>query len=197
MNQEDLDKILETAKEVKNSNQPEQPGQGTEINTNQSEQPQEQAKQPDAVEPSKEQQLQEQYNDLDDRYKRLFAEFENYKKRTQKESLEKYNFITSDVVTKILPIMDNLQNAVNAKTEDTAYQDGVRMVLDQFNNCFRTLNVEEIIATPGTNFDPELHEAVQHIDDPEKGSNEIVQEFRKGYKIGNKVIRHSMVIVAN
>jgi len=155
------------------------------------------AKEPDSIEPSKEQELQAKIDDLDDRYKRLFAEFENYKKRTQKESFEKYNFITADVITKVLPIMDNLQNAVNAKTEDKAYQDGVRMVLNQFDNCFKSLNVEEIVAAPGTKFDPELHDAVQHIDDPEKGASEIVQEFRKGYKIGNKVIRHSMVIVAN
>ncbi len=140
--------------------------------------------------------LKEQIKELDDRYKRLFAEFENYKKRTQKENFEKYNFITSDVVSKILPIMDNLQNAANAKTEDIAYQEGVKMVLNQFESCFKSLNVEEI-PTVGQTFDPEYHEAVQHIEDPDKGIQEIVQEFRKGYKIGNKVIRHSMVIVAN
>ena len=157
----------------------------------------EEVKEPDAVEPSVEQELQAKIDDLDDRYKRLFAELKKKKKRTQKESLEKYNFITSDVVTKLLPVMDNLQNAVNAKTEDKAYQDGVKMVLNQFENAFKLLNVEEIEAKPGTKFDPELHDAVQHIDDPEKGTSEIVQEFRKGYKIGTKVIRHSMVIVAN
>ena len=134
---------------------------------------------------------------LKDQLLRTVAEFENYKKRTQKESLDKYNYITSDVINKILPVMDNLQNAVNAKTEDKAYQEGVKMVLDQLNNCFRNLNVEEIVATPGTKFDPEYHEAVQHLDDPSKGVNEIIQEFRKGYKIGLKVIRHAMVIVAN
>ena len=104
--------------------------------------------------------------------------------------------ITGDVVSKILPIMDNLENAANAKTEDIAYQDGVKLVMKQFSNALKSFNVEEIVAL-GQKFDPELHEAVSHIEDETKGEQEIVQEYRKGYKIGNKVIRHSMVIVAN
>ena len=104
--------------------------------------------------------------------------------------------ITGDVVSKILPIMDNLENAANAKTEDIAYQDGVKLVMKQFSNALKSFNVEEIVAL-GQKFDPELHEAVSHIEDDTKGEQEIVQEYRKGYKIGNKVIRHSMVIVAN
>ncbi len=193
-NEENKDNTFNELDELFDDNK-ENVEQGTE--NIQKEQQSQEVKQPDSIVPSKEQELQEKLDELDDRYKRLYAEFENYKKRTQKESFDKYNYITSDVVTKILPVIDNLQNAVNAKTEDKAYQDGVRMVLDQFNNCLRALNVEEIVAIEGTKFDPEFHEAVQHVDDPNKGQNEIVQEYRKGYKIGNKVIRHSMVIVAN
>ncbi len=140
--------------------------------------------------------IQSEIDELNDRYKRLFAEFENYKKRSSKERESMYGMITGDVVSKILPIMDNLENAANAKTEDTAYQDGVKLVMRQFSDALKSFNVEAIEAI-GQKFDPELHEAVSHIEDDTKGEQEIVQEYRKGYRIGNKVIRHSMVIVAN
>ena len=140
--------------------------------------------------------LQEEYNDLDDRYKRLFAEFENYKKRSQKERENIYGMITGDVVATMLPIMDNLEKAAEAKTDDDKYQEGVKLVARQFQDALKRLGLEEI-ETIGKRFDPEFHEAVSHIEDKEKGEQEIVQEYRKGYKIGNKVVRHSMVIVAN
>lgn len=134
--------------------------------------------------------------ELNDRYKRLFAEFENYKKRTQKESLNKYAEITGDIVSKVLPVMDNLEKAAAAKTDDVNYQEGIKLVAKQFSEALTKLGMTEI-ETVGKRFDPELHEAVSHIDDPEKGEQEIVEEYRKGYMIGTKVIRHSMVIVAN
>ncbi len=137
-----------------------------------------------------------EFEELNDRYKRLFAEFENYKKRTQKESLNKYAEITGDVVSSILPVMDNLEKAALVKTEDTNYQEGVKMVVKQFSDVLSKFGIVEI-ETIGKRFDPELHEAVSHIEDSEKQEQEIVEEYRKGYKIGNKVIRHSMVIVAN
>ena len=140
--------------------------------------------------------LQILYDDLDDRYKRLFAEFENYKKRSQKERDSIYGMITGDVVTTMLPIMDNLEKAAENKTEDTAYQEGVKLVARQFQESLKRLGLEEIEAV-GERFNPEFHEAVSHVEDETKGEQEIVQEYRKGYKIGNKVIRHSMVIVAN
>lgn len=137
-----------------------------------------------------------EYDELNDRYKRLFAEFENYKKRSQKERESLYGVITGDVVSSILPVMDNLEKAAEAKTEDTNYQDGVKMVVKQLSDVLDKFGMQAIDAL-GQKFDPELHEAVSHIEDPSKGEQEIVQEYRKGYKIGNKVIRHSMVIVAN
>lgn len=140
--------------------------------------------------------LKEEYQELDDRYKRMFAEFENYKKRSQKEKESIYGMITGDVVASMLPVMDNLQKAAEAKTEDTGYQDGVKLVYRQFSEALKGLGLEEI-ETVGKRFDPEFHEAVSHIQDETKGEQEIVQEYRKGYKIGNKVVRHSMVIVAN
>ena len=140
--------------------------------------------------------IKSEYDELNDRYKRLFAEFENFKKRSQKERENLYGIITGDVVSSILPVMDNLEKAAETKTEDTNYQDGVKMVVKQLSDVLDKFGMEEIKSV-GEKFDPELHEAVSHIDDPEKGEQEIVQEYRKGYKIGTKVIRHSMVIVAN
>ena len=140
--------------------------------------------------------LKEEYNELDDRYKRMFAEFENYKKRSQKEKEGIYGMITGDVVATMLPVMDNLQKAAEAKSEDVGYQEGVKLVYRQFAEGLKSLGLEEI-ETVGKRFDPEFHEAVSHIQDETKGEQEIVQEYRKGYKIGNKVVRHSMVIVAN
>ena len=134
--------------------------------------------------------------ELNDRYKRLFAEFENYKKRTQKESLNKRVEITADVVTSILPVVDNLEKAIEVKIENNSYQEGIKLILRQLSDVLKKFGMEEI-ETVGQQFDPELHEAVSHIEDPEKGPNEIVQEYRKGYKIGTKVVRHAMVVVAN
>ena len=137
-----------------------------------------------------------EYEELNDRYKRLLAEFENYKKRSQKEKESIYGMITGDVVTTMLPIMDNLEKAADAKTEDEKYQEGVKLVTRQFGDALKRLGLEEI-ETIGQRFDPQFHDAVSHIEDETKGEQEIVEEYRKGYKIGNKVIRHSMVIVAN
>ena len=135
-------------------------------------------------------------DELNDRYKRLFAEFENYKKRTQKESLSKRAEITADVVSSILPVVDNLEKAIEVKIENNSYQEGIKLILRQLSDVLKKFGMEEI-ETVGKQFDPELHEAVSHIEDSEKGSNEIVQECRKGYKIGTRVVRHAMVVVAN
>ena len=139
---------------------------------------------------------QQELDELNDRYKRVLAEFENYKKRSGKERETLYNSILSDIVEVFLPIVDNLENAVKAETQDEEYRKGVELVLKQFKDILKAKGAEEIPAV-GETFDPSLHEAVSSIQDPEKNAQEIVQEYRKGYKIGNKVIRHSMVVVAN
>ena len=136
------------------------------------------------------------YDELDDRYKRILAEFENFKKRSGKEREGLYNSILGDIVEAILPIVDNLENAVKVKTEDQNYKQGVELVLKQFKDILASKGVEEIKAV-GETFDPELHEAVSSIQDGNLGEKEIAQEYRKGYKIGSRVIRHSMVVVAN
>ena len=136
------------------------------------------------------------YDELDDRYKRILAEFENFKKRSAKEREGLYNSILSDVIEVILPVVDNLENAAKVETRDESYKQGVELVLKQFKDVLKSKGVEEIKAI-GETFDPSLHEAVSSVQDDEKGEKEIVQEYRKGYKIGNRVIRHSMVVVAN
>ena len=144
-------------------------------------------------------QLQEKQNkieELDDRFKRVLAEFENYKKRSAKERDTLYHSVIADIVSSMLPVMDNLEKAVNAKTEDTAYQEGVKLVYTQFNDVWHKFGVQKI-ETVGKTFDPELHEAVASVVDENLGEKEIKEEFRAGYKIGSKVIRHSMVSVAN
>ena len=138
--------------------------------------------------------LKAEIEEANERYKRLFAEFENYKKRTQKDRENIYGMVTSDVVSTMLPIMDNLEKASNVKTEDVSYQEGVNLVVKQFATALKGLGLEEI-ETVGKPFDPEFHEAVSRVQDPTKEDQIVVEEFRKGYKIGNKVVRHSMVIV--
>ena len=139
---------------------------------------------------------QAEIDELTDRYKRMMAEFENYKKRSAKDRETLYNSLIGDIVTSILPVVDNLEKAVDAKTDDTSYQDGVKLVQKQLLDILERYGVKTI-ETVGKTFDPSLHEAVSSVQDPDKNAQEIVQEYRKGYKIGNRVIRHSMVVVAN
>lgn len=134
--------------------------------------------------------------EMEDRYKRLFAEFENFKKRSAKEREGLYNMITGEVLLVMLPIMDNLDKAASSETTDKSYQEGVNMVVKQFATALEKFGLKQI-ETIGKRFDPELHEAVSHIEDSTKGEQEIVEEYRKGYQIGTKVIRHALVVVAN
>lgn len=140
------------------------------------------------------QKKQIELDELDDRYKRVFAEFENYKKRTQKERESLYNSVLGDIIVNMLPILDNLQMAVNAECKDENYKQGVELVEKQFKEFLSKNNVEEIPAI-GEIFDPSVHEAVGSAQDDTKQSGEIVQEYRKGYKLGSKILRHSMVVV--
>ena len=140
--------------------------------------------------------LKSEYDELDDRYKRILAEFENYKKRSAKERDQLYNSIMGDIMTGILPVLDNLEKAVQVETKDTGYKQGVELVYKQLQDLLKANGVEEIEAV-GKTFDPELHEAVSSVIDENLGEKEIKEDYRKGYKIGDRVIRHSMVVVAN
>lgn len=132
----------------------------------------------------------------DDRLKRLMAEFENFKKRSSKEREGLYNSLMADIMTSLLPILDNLEKAVQVKTEDENFKQGIELVLKQFKDVLTSNGVTEI-ETVGKTFDPELHEAITSVVDENLGTQEIKEEYRKGYKIGDRVIRHSMVVVAN
>ena len=132
----------------------------------------------------------------DDRLKRLMAEFDNFKKRSSKEREGLYNSLVSDIFTSLLPVIDNLEKAVKVETKDSNYKPGVEMVLKQFKDVLTANGVKEI-DTIGKTFDPELHEAVGSVVDENLGEKEIKEEYRKGYIIDGKVIRHSLVVVAN
>ena len=138
----------------------------------------------------------EQLDEQEDRLKRLMAEFDNFKKRSAKEREGLYNSLVSDIFTSLLPVVDNLENALNAETTDEAYKQGIELVLKQFKDVLAANGVQAIESV-GMPFDPELHEAVASVTDETLGEKIIKEEYRKGYKIGSKVIRHSMVVVAN
>ena len=131
-----------------------------------------------------------------DKYLRLMAEYDNFRKRSQKEKEGLYGDIKSDTVSKFLPVYDNLVRALAQSTEDEAYRKGVEMIMNQFNTTLEKLGVSRIESL-GQKFDPSLHNAVMHVDDEEKGENEIVEVFQEGFKYGEKVIRFAMVKVAN
>ena len=134
--------------------------------------------------------------ETEDRLKRVAAEFDNYKKRSSKERESLHSSMLSDIVSNFLPILDNLEKALEAKTEDENYKQGIELVLKQFKDVLAANGVKEIEAV-GKPFDPELHEAVSSVVDESLGEKIVKEEYRKGYMIGNKVVRHSMVIVAN
>ena len=138
----------------------------------------------------------EELDESNDRLKRLMAEFENFKKRSSKEREQLYNSLVADIASSMLPVIDNLEKAVSAVTTDENYKQGVELVLKQFQDTLKSIGVEPIEAV-GKPFDPELHEAVSSVQDDTLGEKIIKEDFRTGYKIGNKVIRHSMVVVAN
>ncbi len=131
-----------------------------------------------------------------ERYLRLMAEFDNYKKRSAKERENIYTDVRVDTVTKFLPVFDNLERALKTETADEAYKKGVEMTFNQLLDVFRKLGVEEIESV-GKSFDPAFHNAVMHVEDETLGESVIVEEFQKGFRIGDKVIRFSMVKVAN
>ena len=131
-----------------------------------------------------------------EKYLRLLAEYDNFRKRSAKERENIYTDVRVDTVTKFLPVYDNLKRALETETADEAFKKGVEMTFNQLGDVFKKLGVEEIEAE-GQTFDPTLHNAVMHIDDDAYGENVIVQELEKGFKLGDKVIRFSMVKVAN
>ena len=135
-------------------------------------------------------------SDQEDKYLRLAAEYDNYRKRTAKEKEALWTDVKANTAAAFLPVYDNLERAVNQATADEAYKKGVEMTMNQLKEVFSKLGIEEIPAL-GEQFDPNLHNAVMHIDNEELGENVISQVFQAGFRCGEKVIRFSMVQVAN
>lgn len=133
---------------------------------------------------------------LNDKYIRLAAEYDNYRKRTVKEKEGIYPEAKASVTAAFLPVLDNLERALDASSEGDSLYEGLKMVAKQFEEALKSVGAEHIEAV-GAKFDPKYHNAVMHVEDEEKGENEIVEEFQKGYKIGERIVRHSMVKVAN
>ena len=139
---------------------------------------------------------EEKYNAERDSHLRLAAEFDNFRKRTVKEKEASYGNGKADAVAKMLPIYDNLERALNQETSDAAYKKGVEMTMNELLKIFGTLGVE-VFGNVGDAFDPNLHNAVMHIENEELEENSISAVFQKGFKIGDKVVRFAMVQVAN
>ena len=137
--------------------------------------------------------------ELNDKYMRLFAEYDNFRKRTAKELEGKAADAACDTLAQILPVLDNLERAAQYNTEDSAETPmgkGLELTLKSFVETLSKLGVAEIEAE-GKQFDPNVHNAVMHIEDENLGENEVVEVFMRGYAKGDKVLRHSMVKVAN
>ena len=139
---------------------------------------------------------EEKYNAEHDARLRLAAEYDNFRKRTIKEKDAAYGNGKADAVTKMLPIYDNLERALNQPTEDAAFKKGVEMTMAELVKILNGLGVE-IFGEVGDSFDPNMHNAVMHVENEELGENVIAQVFQKGFKIGEKIVRFAMVQVAN
>ncbi len=131
-----------------------------------------------------------------DRYLRLLAEYDNFRKRSVQEKFNASADATAKAALEVISVIDNFERAVAAECSDENYKKGVEMIYDQFAGVIKKLGVEEIDAL-GKPFDPNLHNAVTQVEDENFGENTVSQVYQKGYKLGDKVIRHAMVVVAN
>lgn len=187
----------EQAKEASAAEQNEQTAAQAKPEAEATKQPEEKkpedAKQQEASEFEKAQQALAQEHDS---YLRLAAEYDNYRKRSQKEKDNLYTEIRSETVEKFLPVYDNLERALAQETQDAAFKKGVEMTMNQLVSVMEKLGVESFGAA-GDHFDPQLHNAVMHIEDESLGENVIAEVFQKGFKVGEKVVRFAMVKVAN
>lgn len=143
--------------------------------------------------------IQQQSDDFKDKYTRLMAEFDNMRKRTEKESAHQYDVGAKDVLEKLLPVVDNFERAsatVSDEQKDDPYVQGMEKIRKQLTDFLTSVHVTPMDAQ-GKEFDPNLHNAVMHVDDDSLGENVVVEELQKGYMYKDEVLRHSMVKVAN
>ena len=134
--------------------------------------------------------------ELYDNYLRTLAEYDNFRKRSQREKDAIYGDATTESIKKLLPVVDSFERALNYECKDEEFKKGISLIQNTLKDVFDSLGVKEI-PDIGEQFDPNLHEAVMHTEDPSYGENVITDCYRKGYTLNDKVIRFSMVIVAN
>lgn len=135
-------------------------------------------------------------SDADDKYLRLFAEYDNYRKRTSKEKLEIFSDSTIKCVAEILPVLDNFERAIESECSDETFKNGMQMIYNQFSDSLKKIGVKEMDAL-GEEFNPNLHNAIKQTEDENFGENIVCEVFQKGYMLNDKVIRHAVVAVAN
>lgn len=138
----------------------------------------------------------QQIEELTDRLKRSMAEFDNFRKRTEKEKSSMYIIGAKEIIENMLPVVDNFERGLAQAVEGDAFAEGMKMIYKQFMTTLEGLGVESIEAV-GKEFDPDFHNAVMHVEDEEAGENMVVEELQKGYTYKGFVVRHSMVKVAN
>ncbi len=145
---------------------------------------------------SEEEKLRAELDEQKDKYLRVVAEYDNFRKRTAKERLDLISTSKADAITQLLPVVDNFERALSAPTQDETYKTGIEMIMKQLKDVLKSLGIEEIDPI-GEKFDPNVANAVNQIEDENLGDNEVAQVFQKGYRIGDKVLRYAMVVVAN
>ncbi|MEY8319685.1 nucleotide exchange factor GrpE [Lachnospiraceae bacterium 46-61] len=200
--EEKKQKQEEVSEETINKNETQEknetPEEAVEKETEQTETVEEQ-KTEEQIQQEKVTKLEEQCADYIDKYQRCLAEFDNFRKRTIKEKASMYDDGVRSTIEKLLPVVDNLERAVAVQNQNNAedsFYKGVAMTLKQFQEILTSMGVEEIKAL-GETFNPNKHAAVAHEDNEEYGENIVILEMQKGYQYKDKVIRHSMVKVAN
>lgn len=182
---EEKSKMAENQEEVKEQLETNQEMEGNENSTKSMEELTEELKQ-----------VKEENQKYYEHLQRTAAEFDNYKKRVTKEKESIYSLAVGDVITKYIPMLDNFEKALNAETTDQNYKNGIEMIYKQTLEIMKEFHVEPI-PTVKEKFNPEYHDAVMHVESDEYGEKIILEELRKGYKMGDRVLRHAMVKVAN
>jgi len=169
----------------------------TEAETSAGEEKKEQKKKSESKRESSEvENLKKELEEANDKFLRTAAEYQNFRTRSQKEKESLYNDSKADTLSKIIPVLDNFERASAAEANPEDYKKGIEMIFKQFSDTLTALGVEAF-GEAGEPFDPNIHNGVSHIDDENLGENVIATVYQKGYKIGDRIIRHAVVIVAN
>ena len=182
------EQTADVKKETAQAEQPETEPEKTE--------PKQDGAKPEQSQPTELEQLQKKLDEEHDARLRLAAEYDNYRKRSQKERDNLYTDIRSETVAKFLPVYDNLERALAGEKADTAYKKGVEMTMNELKKIMKGLGVEEF-GEQGEAFDPQKHNAVMHVEDDTLEDNVVAEVFQKGFRVGEKVVRFAMVKVAN